>query len=339
MADLAARHRRHAAEIEAGVLQVLRGGRYIGGERVAQAEAALAAQMGCSGGVGVASGTDALILALSALGVGPGTRVALPALSFFATTEALLWLGATPVFVDLRADRPLMDNAQIPADVDLVLTVPLFGMGGQDAGLPAGTPVLCDAAQAIGWGWGRPRGTLVCLSLYPTKTVGCAGDGGAILGDDEDLLRATRALANHGLAGAHEHRTLGRNSRLDAVQAPVVCAQLSSLSQRIARRRQIARHYEACLDAPIPRDDRDAVHHFVLRHPSRDDFAARLRTQGVASTCYYPRTMAQQEALPEALRAQLPVAESWARELLAVPCHAELSDDQVARIGRLLEAG
>lgn len=336
LVDLAARHARHAEQIEAKVLQVLRSGRYMGGPDLAQVEHRLAGCFGLPYGVGVASGTDALILALRGYGFGEGHRIAVPALSFFATTEAILFVGATPVFVDVRSDRPLMDLDLIPEDVDAVITVPLFGMGGPEPDLEHDQPVICDAAQAIGWGWGTPKAAACALSLYPTKTVGAAGDGGAVLSDDPDFIQRVRELGSHGMSAPHVHESLGRNSRLDALQAPVLLAQLDTLSARIQRRQVIAARYEAALERPIPRDPRDAVHHFVLRDPARDALRARLSAAGVASAVYYPAPMSAQP-LVAYLEQSCPVAQQWCQELLAIPCHEDLSEAQVDHIVSLLE--
>ena len=335
LVDLAARHARHAGQIEAKVLQVLRSGRYMGGPDLAQVEQRLAGCFGLEHGVGVASGTDALILALRALGVGPGQRIAVPALSFFATTEAILFVGAVPVFVDVRSDRPLMDLALIPEDVDAIITVPLFGMGGPEPAVDV--PVLCDAAQAIGWGWGTPKAQACALSLYPTKTVGAAGDGGAVLSADAAVVDRVRALGSHGMSAPHVHVSLGRNSRLDAIQAPVLLAQLDTLCTRIQRRQAIAARYEATLQHPIPRDPRDAVHHFVLRHPERTRFRAHLAEHGVSSAVYYPTPMSAQAVVAE-LGQRCPVAQAWCQELVAIPCHEDLSASQVDHIVSLLES-
>ena len=334
LVDLSARHARHAQQVEGQVLQVLRSGRYIGGPDLARVEQRLAQCFGLPFGVGVASGTDALILALRACGLGQGHRIAVPALSFFATTEAILFVGATPVFVDVRPDRPLMDLEQIPLEVDAVITVPLFGMGGPEPELDL--PVICDAAQAIGWGWGTPKALASTLSLYPTKTVGAAGDGGAVLSDDAGFIERVRALGSHGMTAPHVHESLGRNSRLDALQAPVLLAQLDTLRARIQRRQGIAARYEAALERPIPRDPRDAVHHFVLRHPARDALRARLSAAGVASAVYYPAPMCAQP-LVAYLEQSCPVAQQWCQELLAIPCHEDLSQTQVEHIVSVLE--
>lgn len=203
LVDLAARHRQVAAQVEAGVLEVLRSGVWIGGPVVAQAEQALAAALELPHGVGVGSGTDALALGLEALGLGPGARVAVPALSFFATAESVRLCGATPVFVDVLPERPLLDPARVPADVDAVVLVHLFGMR-----CPAPTTraaVVSDAAQCLGWGHGRPEGAFAALSLYPTKTLGAAGDAGLVATADPALAARVRSLGSHGLSAPHLH--------------------------------------------------------------------------------------------------------------------------------------
>ncbi|MCK6523054.1 DegT/DnrJ/EryC1/StrS family aminotransferase, partial [Myxococcota bacterium] len=182
MVDLAARHAAVAEDVEARVLAVLRSGRYIGGPVVDEAEAALAAALGRRYAVGVGSGTDALAIALLAAGVRAGERVALPALSFFATAESVHMIGAEPVFVDVLPDRPLLDPTLVPDDVEIVVPVHLFGMRAEAP--PDRRIIVTDAAQCLGWGHGAPGGLTSALSLYPTKTLGAAGDGGAVLTDD-----------------------------------------------------------------------------------------------------------------------------------------------------------
>lgn len=339
MAELAAGHQRSQQAIEGAVLEVLRSGRYVGGPAVDQAESQLADAFELAHGVGVASGTDALLLGLRALGVQPGWRVAVPALSFFATAEAVLWLGATPVVVDVLPDRPVMDPDAIPSDVQAAIIVPLFGAWAPPPRREL--PLLCDAAQAIGWGHGKPPGQLATLSLYPTKTLGCAGDGGAVLTDDPELAARVRALGNHGLVGPHDHRSLGRNSRLDALQAAMVSAQLPDLPRRIQRRRQIAAAYDAALPSPLPRHPADAVHHYLLRSERREQLRAALDLAGIDSAVYYPFPLDAQPPIsgldrPQLSASRCPNAVAFCRTALALPCHAELSDEQVQRVCRVL---
>jgi UDP-2-acetamido-2-deoxy-ribo-hexuluronate aminotransferase len=320
MAELARRHARVADEVEGAVLSVLRSGRYIGGPVVAEVEGRLAGRMGFEHGVGAASGTAALVQMLR--GARVTGRVAVPALSFYATYEAVVLAGCEPVVVDVLPDRPQMDPSLVP-DVDAVLTVPLFGARGPDVDHPR---VFCDAAQCLGWGWGRPQGLAAALSLYPAKTVGAAGDGGAVLTDDPQLAAAVRRFGNHAMTGPHEHEGVGTNSRLDAVQAAVVGAHLSELDRRVARRREHARAYDS-LGLGLPGDPRDAVHQYIVMHPQRDRLRADLAARGIESAVYYPRPLDGQGSASRCDRALAFCARS-----LAIPVHAELTDQEHNRV-------
>jgi len=340
MADIAAHHRRVAADVERRVLEVLRSGWYIRGPVVAECEAALAALFQTRHGVGVGSGTEALVLGLQALGLRRGARVLVPALSFFATAEAVLTAGMEPVFGDVLPDRPQLDPERAPADVDAAILVHLFGAKSPDA--PGDHPVISDAAQAAGWGHGRPSGELVALSLYPTKTLGAAGDAGALLTDDPDLADRARRLGVHGTAGAHLHERVagwpGTSSRLDAIQAAVVLAHLEDLPRRIARRRQIADAYDEALAhlEPLPREPGDALHHYLLRPRDRAAAQAKLSAAGVGSAVYYPYPMDVQPAVtgraPRLEDSACPNAVAFCRRALAIPVHDELSDAQVEAV-------
>ena len=327
LADPAARHRRLAGRIEPAVLEVLRSGRYVGGPIVAECERALAAALGHLHGVGVGSGTEALWLILRALDL-RGGRVAVPALSFFATTEAVLLAGAEPVFVDVLPDRPLLDPGQVPSDVDAVVLVHLFGMR---CAAPEGHLVVSDAAQCAGWGHGRPEGVASALSLYPSKTLGAAGDGGAVLTDDAELAARVRRLGTHGQAVRDEHLEVGTTSRLDAVQAAVVLAQLEGLEEAAARRRAIADRYDAVCEA-LPRDARDPVHQYVLFSDDREELMAHLDAAGIDSAVYYPHPMDTQPAVGGWRTSDCPHAARYARRALSVPVHEELSEADVERV-------
>lgn len=336
LADMAGRHAALAAEVEARVLAVLRSGHYIGGPVLADLERTAAARLDSAWGVGCNSGTDALVLSLKALGVGPGDRVAVPALSFFATASAVLLAGAQPVFCDVLPDRPLLDPAQVPADVAAVIPVHLFGAL---CPVPAGLPIVSDAAQAAGWGHGRPPGALSTLSFYPSKTLGGAGDAGLIAGDDPALREQVLLLRSHGEAPRGVHRQLGWNSRLDALQAAVLLAHEGDLDRRVARRRVIAGRYEQALAhlEPLPRDPRDAVHQFILRTDDRDGLRAHLDGAGIDTGVYYPLPMDAQPlftgaAEPSISDSDCPNARRYCERCLALPCHAGLDDPDVDRI-------
>ena len=334
LVDIRGRHERLGRQVEEAVLAVLRSGRHIGGPVVAEAERRLAEAFQVRHGIGCGSGTEALLLALRALDLGPGSRVAVPALSFFATVEAVLWAGAEPVFVDVLPDRPLMDAAAVPSDVDGAIAVHLFG---QKSPVPTHVPVIDDACQALGWTHELP-GVISALSLYPTKNVGAAGDAGMLFTSDDALADRLRALGNHGLLGPHHHGSLGTTSRLDPIQAAVVLVHLDDLARRTARRAAIAARYDeelAALD-PLPRQAGDVVHQYVVRHPDRDALAAVLGEAGVGSAVYYPYPMDVQPTVtgrPPALEdSACPNAVAYCRVCLALPCHAELTDADVDHV-------
>jgi len=346
MVDLAARHRRLADATEAAVLEVLRSGRWVGGPAVQDCEARGAALFGRRYGVGVNSGTDALILALLALGVRPGDEVIVPALSFFATAGAVARVGARPVVADVTAGQPLLcpraaQRAMGPR-TRAAIPVHLFGMRCPDPGLSV--PLVEDAAQAVGWQAPARLGVLTAASFYPTKTLGAAGDAGLVATDDPDMADTLRGLANHGgVPGQpHLHQRLaghvGMNSRLDAMQAAVLGVHMTDLDRRVARRRTVRAAYDAALPgnlSAVARAPGDPIHHYILRSPVRDRLAAWLGEHGVSTAVYYPRPLSAQPALQP--QAPCPNAQRWCDEALSLPCHGELSDDQVERVCSALQ--
>lgn len=336
MADLAGRHARVAAAAEAGVLAVLRSGRYIGGPVVAEAERRLAATFGYGHGVGVNSGTDALIYGLMAMGIGPGHRVAVPALTFFATAEAVFRVGATPVVVDVRPDVPVLDPAAVPDGLDAVIAVHLFG---ELCPVPLPVPVLDDVAQSVGATPPTRAGAVGAASFYPTKTLGAAGDAGIVLADDPELAARARKLASHGMPANYLHERVnghvGANSRLDALQAAVLLAHLDDLPARVARRREIAAAYDAGLPdgvRPLPRGPGHPVHHYVVRSDRRDALQRALTAAEIETAIYYPRTVADQPAMAGLPAVSTPNADRFCREALALPVHEGLADSDVERV-------
>jgi dTDP-4-amino-4,6-dideoxygalactose transaminase len=336
MADLGARHARVAGAVEQAVLGVLRSGRYVGGPVVAAAERQLADLFGYAHAVGVNSGTDALIYALMAMGAGPGHRVAVPALTFFATAEAVIRVGAIPVVADVRPDMPLLDPSTLP-DCDLVIAVHLFG---ETCTLPGvNVPILDDAAQAAGAAPAARAGAVGAASFYPTKTLGAAGDAGVVLADDPEVADRARRLGSHGMPTPYLHERvaghIGANSRLDAIQAAVLLGHLPDLAQRVARRREIAAMYDAGLPGrvrPLPRGPGSPVHHYVVRTPDRDALQGALAAAGIETAIYYPRTVGDQPAMAGFAATPTPNADQFCRACLALPVHEGLTDDDVARV-------
>jgi dTDP-4-amino-4,6-dideoxygalactose transaminase len=273
--------------LDTAVLEVLRSGQYIGGPAIAAFESAFADATGCPHAIGCNSGTDALILALRGLGIGPGDEVITCSFSFFATAEAISAVGATPVFVDVDPHTYLIDLDQIEAAITpatrALLPVHLFGrpVDMERIGTIAaahGLKVIEDCAQASGASWnGRPVGSwgdAGCFSFFPTKNLGGAGDGGAITCRDPELAQCMRELAVHGMPRRYLHTSLGYNSRLDALQAAVLNVKLPHLGRWVEARRAIAGRYHDQLSAldgiqlPAEGCDGHSWNQFVLRVPS-----------------------------------------------------------------------
>lgn len=336
LADLAARHRQDPARTEALVLEVVRSGRWVGGPVVEAAERAAAGVFGREHAVGVASGTDALMLALQVAGVRAGHRVAVPALTFFATAGAVCAIGAVPVVVDVD-ERGLLDAEALSAHDDLRAVVPVHLFGNACTVAPVGTLVVDDAAQAAGCH--TPGGELTAVSTYPTKTWSGLGDGGFVLTDDPELAAGVRRLGNHGLTAPHLHERvtdqIGRNSRLDAVSAAMLLGQLEHADERARRRRTIATIYDDELGEhvrPVRRDPENAVPVYCIQTARRDALVDHLHRAGVETAVYYPRPVHRQPALVDLGPVHAPTAERLATELLALPVHAGLHDTDVERV-------
>ena len=281
-------------ELEDAVLQVLRSGQYIGGATIARFEQQFAAAMDTPHAIGCNSGTDALVLALRGLGIGPGDEVITTAFSFFATAEAISAVGATPVFVDVEESTFLIDLDRIEAAITpatrALLPVHLFGRPVDMERLTAiagahGLPVIEDCAQATGASWaGRPLGSwgeAGCFSFFPTKNLGGAGDGGAVTCRDPELAQRIRELAVHGMPRRYLHTALGYNSRLDAIQAAVLSVKLPRLQGWIERRRQLAATYRQELEGtpglrlPEAGPEGNSWNQFVVRVPRCPEGQAR----------------------------------------------------------------
>jgi dTDP-4-amino-4,6-dideoxygalactose transaminase len=357
MADLAGQHRALGEELAARVQACLDSGQYIGGPEVSAFEQACARYLGVSHAIGVNSGTDALILALLAAGVGPGDEVVTSPLSFVASVGAICRAGARPVFADID---PVSHTLSAEA-VERVLTprtrallpVHLFGQPADMAGLMAiaarhGLEVIEDCAQS--WGAscdGRQTGafgTAGAFSFYPTKNLGAVGDGGLVVTQRDDIAARIRSLANHGLAEPGTYREPGFNSRLDTLQAVVLQLKLNRVDGWNARRRQIAARYDArlrdlplALPARLP-GRRHVYHHYTVLAEDREALSARLRGGGIETAVYYPVPLHRQPAFAHLGGGPLPVAEAACRRCLSLPVHAGLSDDEVDEVAAAVAA-
>ena len=367
--------------LDEAVLQVLRSGQYIGGGVVNAFEASFAEACAVPHAIGCNSGTDALTLALRALNIGPGDEVITSSFSFFATAEAISAVGATPVFVDVDPASYLIDLDRIEAALTpatrALMPVHLFGRPVDMERINAialrhGLRVIEDCAQATGASWaGRPVGSwgdAGCFSFFPTKNLGAAGDGGAVVCRDSTLAQRIRELAVHGMPRRYLHTDLGYNSRLDAMQAAVLNVKLPHLPLWVERRRRIAQRYREALGdlTTIQLAEAGPEGHswnqFVVRVPGcpadqvscagrctpsndsatfglpeaccRDWLKQQLQDEGVITIIYYPIPIHRQPAYAELGYGpgSLPVTERLCVEVLSLPIFPELGDEQQERV-------
>jgi dTDP-4-amino-4,6-dideoxygalactose transaminase len=304
----------------------------------------------------VGSGTDALRLALTALGVGPGDEVVTPAFSFVASASTIVMAGATPVFVDvdpasLALDPDALERALTPR-TRAVVVVHLYGHPAPIDRVVAiararGVAVVEDAAQAIGATWdGRPVGgwgDVACLSFYPTKNLGACGDAGMLVTNRDDVAEHVRRLRHHGDSGRYHHVELGYCSRLDEMQAAMLRVKLRYLDAWTEARRRLAARYRerlAGLPLTLPAEHpraRHIYHLFSVRHPQRDAFAKALADLGVGTAVHYPLPVPGQPLFGDRDERRYPQAWRASREVLSLPCFPELTDaeaDEVAKAVR-----
>jgi dTDP-4-amino-4,6-dideoxygalactose transaminase len=351
--DLAAMTREVRDLVDLAWARALGSSRFIGGEAVEEFEAAWAAYCGVPHAIGVANGTDALQVTLTALGIGPGDEVILPANTFVATAEAVVLAGATPRFADVSADTLLLTPGHLEAAITrrtrAVIVVHLYGQMpdmdalGQVAGR-AGLAVIEDAAQAHGATWqGRRAGSIGlagCFSFYPGKNLGAFGDAGAVVTADAGLASRIKILRDHGRSvGSHyRHELVGTNSRLDALQAAVLTAKLARLDAWNEARRSIAVRYHAAF-APGParpvrevRGMQGVYHLAVVRVPDRGQVQRQLAARGVQTQIHYPIPCHRQRPYRRFADRPLPASERGAGEVLSLPMFPHMTDGQVARV-------
>ena len=350
--DLKAQFTAMEPELRAAIDGVLASQAFILGPDVAACEREVAAWCGVRHGIGVSSGTDALLVALMALGIGPGDEVITTAYSFFATAGVIHRLGARPVFVDIDAADFTLDPRLVAAAVTprsrAIIAVHLFGQCADMEALAAlahrhDLALIEDAAQAIGaeYGDGRRAGALgdvAAFSFFPSKNLGAFGDGGMVVTDDDALAERVRVLRVHGGKPKYHHALVGGNFRLDTLQAAVVRAKLPYLAHWTQRRRDNATLYHRLLadlpgvQTPPTRRGTPVFNQYVVRVPNRDAVRAALAEAGIGTEVYYPIPLHRQDCFADLGYGEgsLPVAEQAAQESLALPIYPELSETQIA---------
>ncbi len=353
--DLQAQYRPIRDEMLAAMTRIADSQRFIGGPEVEAFEREMAADIGVAHAVGLSSGTDALLVALMALGIGPGDEVITPTFSFFATAGCVSRVGATPRLVDIDPVTFNIDPVAVAAVITprtrAIIPVHLYGQCAEmdpilEQAQRHGLAVIEDAAQAIGATYkGRQAGTMAtagCFSFFPSKNLGAFGDAGLLTTDDAALAREVRLLRNHGAEPKYLHKRIGGNFRLDALQAAVLRVKRPHLRAWSEARRRNAHRYDrlfaegdAAVGLPVHMPERHHIfNQYVVRVADRDRVRAGLDARGIGNEVYYPVPFHLQECFaPLGYRqGDFPVAEAAAAEVLALPIYAELTEAQQAEV-------
>jgi UDP-2-acetamido-2-deoxy-ribo-hexuluronate aminotransferase len=355
--DLKAQYRAIRQDMDARIHRVLEHGQYILGPEVFELEAKLAARAGVRHCISCASGTDALLLALLAVGVGAGDEVITTPFTFFATGEMIALLGAVPVMADIEPDTYNLDPTRIEARITprtrAIMPVSLYGQPAamEEINLIAaqhGLPVIEDAAQSFGATYrGRPScglSTIGCTSFFPSKPLGGYGDGGACFTDDDTLAQTMRELRNHGQQRRYEHARIGINGRLDTLQAAILLAKLEVFDAELAARDRAAQAYTHALAevalsglvrTPLVRSwNTSAWAQYTLEVEDRESVVAALAAEGVPTAVHYPVPMHRQPVFAGLGigEGSLPVAEHAAARVMSLPMHPYLGEEDIARV-------
>ncbi len=363
--DLKCQYQRLKADIDASIQRVLNHGQYILGPEVTELEEKLAAYTGARHCITVANGTDALQIAQMALSIGPGDEVITPGFTYIATAETVALLGAKPVYVDIDPRtynlNPALLQAAITPRTKAIIAVSLYGQCADFDAINAiaaqhGIPVIEDAAQSFGATYkGRKScnlSTIACTSFFPSKPLGCYGDGGAIFTNDDALAKVMRQIARHGQDRRYHHVRVGVNSRLDTLQAAILLTKLSIFDEEMALRQQVAERYAALLPPPrregggggegenittpyIEPHNTSAWAQYTIRVNNRDAVQEKLKAAGIPTAVHYPIPLNRQPAVADPA-AQLSVGDALAQRVLSLPTHPYLDKDSIARIVQVI---
>lgn len=353
--DLAAQQARIKDKIDENIQRVLAHGKYILGPEVDELEERLAAYVGVKYCITVANGTDALQIAQMALGIGPGDEVIVPGFSYIATAETPALLGAKPVYVDIDPRTynicPAAMEAAITPRTKAIIPVSLYGQCADfetinQIAQKYRLSVIEDGAQSFGassqGGKSCALTTIGCTSFFPSKPLGCYGDGGAIFTDDEELAKVMRQIARHGQDRRYHHVRVGINSRLDTLQAAILLPKLDLLQEEIDLRNQVATRYSELLDelgaVTVPHcepGNTSAWAQYTIRVEQRDAVREALAAAGIPTAVHYPIPLNRQPAVGDAT-VPLPVGDKAAEQVISLPMHPYLSPEDVDRIARAL---
>lgn len=353
--DLKSQYQRLKADIDAGIQRVLDHGQYILGPEVAELEQKLAAYTGAKHCITVANGTDALQIAQMALGIGPGDEVITPGFTYIATAETVALLGAKPVYVDIDPRTYNLDPALLEAAITprtkAIIPVSLYGQCADFDAINTiaarhGIPVIEDAAQSFGATYKGRKScnltTIACASFFPSKPLGCYGDGGAIFTNDDKLATVIRQIARHGQDRRYHHIRVGVNSRLDTLQAAILLPKLAVLDEELAQRQQVAQRYTALLNQVgitttphIEPHNTSAWAQYTVQVPNRPQVQDALQQQGIPTAVHYPTPLNQQPAVADP-KARLPVGDAVAKKAMSLPMHPYLDESSIARVAEVM---
>lgn len=356
--DLKTQYQHLKAQIDTNIQKVLDHGQYILGPEVTELEEKLAHYTGAKHCITVANGTDALQIAQMALGIGPGDEVITPGFTYIATAETVALLGAKPVYVDIdprtcNLDPTLLEAAITPR-TKAIIPVSLYGQCADYDAINAiavkhGIPVIEDAAQSFGATYKGRKScnltTIACTSFFPSKPLGCYGDGGAIFTNDDELATVMRQIARHGQDRRYHHIRVGVNSRLDTLQAAILLPKLAVLDQEIAQRQQVTQQYQNLLAQRaseggnpqrvllpyVESHNTSAWAQYTLQVPDRQQLQDILKGQGIPTAVHYPIPLNLQPAVADP-SAHLPVGDAVAQKVVSLPMHPYLDADSIRRI-------
>jgi UDP-2-acetamido-2-deoxy-ribo-hexuluronate aminotransferase len=348
MVDVVGQYQKIKSDVDTAIHRVLDSGQFILGKEVGDFECEIAGYLGVKYAIGCASGTDALQIAMMALGIGPGDEVISTPFTFVATAETIALIGAKPVYVDIDPKTYNIDPSRleraITARTRAIIPVHLYGQAADmdpimDVARKYHLKVIEDAAQALGAAYRGKRicgiGDIGAISFFPSKNLGCFGDGGMMVTNDPELQEGMRVIAAHGSRVRYYHDLIGVNSRLDTIQAAILNVKLRHLDAWNRARREAAARYAALLKGTpvttpyISPDGEHIFHQYTLRAPRRDDLANHLKAKGIPHAIYYPVPLHLQKAfaMSGGKPGDFPVAEQAAREVLSLPMHTELNEE------------
>lgn len=354
--DLAAQQARIKDKIDANIQKVLAHGQYILGPEVTELEEKLAAFTGSKHCITVANGTDALQIAQMAFGIGPGDEVITPGFTYIATAETVALLGAKPVYVDVCPKTYNLDPAKLEAAITpktkAIIPVSLYGQCADFDAINAiankyGIPVIEDAAQSFGASYKSKKScnlsTVACTSFFPSKPLGCYGDGGAIFTNDDELAVVLRQIARHGQDRRYHHIRVGVNSRLDTLQAAILLPKLEILEEEIELRNQIAQAYTQQLNkagittTPIIEEHNiSAWAQYTIQVENRDALQAKMQEQGIPTAVHYPIPLNKQPAVADA-DASLRVGDKVAEQVMSLPMHPYMTASDIKKVVQALQ--